>query len=105
MFIVLLRFSQSRHQAAQFMEGHRAWIRRGVDDDVFLLVGGLKPNLGGGILAHNASLEQLQARVEEDPFVAEGVVDAEILELAPSITDPRLAFLADNEALTPTGEQ
>ncbi len=97
MYIILLRFSRNKGRAAQFMDGHRAWIRRGVDDGVFLVVGTLQPNLGGGIVAHGPSLAALQDRVAADPFVAEGVVDAEILEVAPSAVDPRLAFLADGQ--------
>ena len=93
MFIVLLRFSGNKGQASQFMEGHKEWIKNGFDDDVFLLAGGLQPNLGGGILAHNTSLSDLRNRVNGDPFVAENVVSAEILEIAPSKTDERLKFL------------
>jgi uncharacterized protein YciI len=94
MFIVLLKFSGNKDRASQFMEGHNAWIKRGFDDGVFLLTGSLQPKLGGGILAHDTSLPDLQARVKEDPFVADGVVSAEILEITPARTDERLAFLA-----------
>jgi uncharacterized protein YciI len=93
MFIVLLKFSSNRGQASQFMEGHKEWIKRGFDDGVFLLVGNLQPNLGGGIVAHNTSLSDLQRRVNDDPFIAENVVTAEILEIAPARTDERLKFL------------
>jgi uncharacterized protein YciI len=90
MFIVVLKFSGNKGQASQFMEGHKAWIKRGFDDGVFLLVGNLQPNLGGGIVAHNTSLADLQSRVNDDPFVAEDVVSAEILEIAPARVDERL---------------
>ncbi len=93
MFIVLLKFSGNKGQAGQFMDGHKAWIERGFDDGVFLLAGGLQPGLGGGIVAHNTSLPDLQGRVNDDPFVAENVVSAEILEITPSKTDERLTFL------------
>ena len=95
MFVVLLKFSGNKGQASQFMEGHKEWIKRGFDDDVFLLVGSVQPNLGGGIVAHNTSLSDLQSRVNDDPFVVENVVSAEILEIAPSKTDERLQFLLD----------
>lgn len=94
MFVVLLRFSGDRAQAARFMEDHNAWIRRGFEDGVFLLSGSLQPKLGGAILAHNTSLADLRERVNADPFVAHGVVGADILDIAPSRTDERLAFLA-----------
>jgi uncharacterized protein YciI len=93
MFIVLLRFSRNKGQAGRFMDGHKAWIARGFDDGVFLLVGSLQPNAGGGIVAHNTSLPDLQSRVNADPFVAEDVVAAEILEIAPSRADERLKFI------------
>jgi uncharacterized protein YciI len=93
MFLVLLKFSGNKGQASRFMEGHKEWIKRGFDDDVFLLVGNLQPNLGGGIVAHNITLPELQSRVNDDPFVVENVVSAELIEIAPSRTDERLNFL------------
>lgn len=47
------------------------------------------------IVAHNTSLSDLQNRVDADPFVAENVVKAEILEITPSKADARLDFLFD----------
>jgi len=93
MFVVLLRFSDNKGSAGQFMAGHNEWIRRGFDDGVFLLTGSLQPGLGGAIVAHDTSLLDLQDRVSKDPFVAENVVTAEILEIAPSKADARLNFL------------
>jgi uncharacterized protein YciI len=93
MFVVLLRFSDNKSQASRLMEGHNAWIKRGFDDGVFVLAGGLPPNLGGGILAHGTSRSDLQDRVNRDPFIVGNVVSAEIIEIAPSRTDERLEFL------------
>lgn len=95
MFVVLLRFSENKGRAGEFVEGHNAWIKRGFDDGVFLLTGSLQPKLGGGILTHHTSLSDLRARVNDDPFVVHGVVNAEILEITPGRTDERLSFLGD----------
>jgi hypothetical protein len=51
MFIVLLKFSGNKSQAGQWMEGHNEWIKRGLDDGVFLVTGNLQPDLGGALLA------------------------------------------------------
>lgn len=93
MFVVLLKFSDNRGKASQHMEGHNAWLKHGFDKGVFLLTGSLHPNAGGAILAHGETLAALRERVNADPFVAEGIVTAEILEIAPSKTDPRFDFL------------
>ncbi len=95
MHIVFLKFSANRSRASQLMDAHKAWIKRGFDDGVFLLAGSLEPGLGGGILAHNTSLADLQSRVNVDPFVAENVVKAEIFELDPGKADERLKFLVN----------
>ena len=93
MFVVLLKFSDNKDKAIQFMEGHKEWINRGFKDGVFFLVGSLQPNLGGGILARSTTRQDLQSRVDSDPFVVENVVNAEILEITPSKADARLNFL------------
>lgn len=94
MFIVTLKFSDNKTQASHYMDSHKQWIKRGFDEGVFLLVGSLQSNLGGGIIAHNTTLPDLQARVNDDPFVVQNIVSADILEIAPARTDERLNFLA-----------
>ena len=93
MFVVLLKFAENKSAAGAHMAGHKAWLERGFADGVFVLSGGLQPSLGGAVLAYNISRAELLARVNEDPFVAEGVVDAEILDIAPARADERLSFL------------
>ena len=93
MFVVLLKFSGNKDQAGQFMEDHNAWLQRGFDDGVFLLAGSLQPGLGGAIMASETTLEELEQRVREDPFVVAQIVTAEVLQISPARADPRLGFL------------
>ncbi|MBP6819649.1 MAG: hypothetical protein KBC46_10140 [Ferrovibrio sp.] len=93
MFVVTLKFAANKAAAPRLMEGHNAWIRQGFEDGVFLLTGSMQPALGGAVLAHAISRTEIEARVAADPFVAEQVVSAEILEIAPGRLDERLAFL------------
>lgn len=93
MFIVLLRFSQNKAQAAAFMDGHNEWLRQGFADGIFLLAGSLQPGLGGALIAHDITRDALEARVNQDPFVAENIVSAEILDIDPKKADERLSFL------------
>ena len=93
MFIVLLKFSDNKDQAGQHMAGHNDWLRRGFEDGVFLLAGSLQPGLGGGIVAHGTTREDLERRVNDDLFVAQDVVRVEIHEIEPARADARLEFL------------
>jgi len=93
MYVILLRFSENKSKAGEYMDGHNLWIKQGFEDGVFLLVGSLQPNLGGSVIAHNTSISELQERVNSDPFVVENIVSPEILEIDPKKADDRLNFL------------
>lgn len=93
MFFVSLTFASNRAAAPHFMAGHKDWLQRGFTDGVFLLSGSLAGGAGGAILAHATSRDDLESRLKQDPFVSEGVVEADIIEVTPGATDERLAFL------------
>lgn len=93
MFIILLKFSDNRDNAGKFMEDHKAWLKRGFDDGFFLLAGSLQEKSGGGIIAHQISLSNLQDFIDTDPFVVERVVSAEVIELTPTKAATQLEFL------------
>lgn len=95
MFIILLKFSDNKSQAGAYMASHNEWLKRGFDDGAFLVAGTIEPKQGGCIVTTGVSYDALDTRVKEDPFVAEDVVRAEILEITPSKTDERLNFLLD----------
>ncbi len=93
MFIVQLKFSTNKTSAPEFMTAHNEWIAQGFADGVFLCVGSLVPAAGGLLLATGASREELEARVNSDPFVQNNVVTVEIAEIDVKKTVPALNFL------------
>ena len=92
-FVVTLRFTEQRHRAPALMDAHNAWLQRGFADGVFVLAGSLPDKGGGALVATAATAEELQRRIDEDPFVSEGVVAPAILAFSPHRADPRLSFL------------
>ena len=95
MFLVFLTFTEKRGCAGEFMDGHNLWLKKGFDEEVFSLAGSLQPARGGAILAHGVTREELEARVQQDPFVQEGIVAAEIHEWTAMKAEERLGFLVD----------
>jgi uncharacterized protein YciI len=98
LFVVTLRFTEQRHRAAALMDAHNAWLQRGFADGAWLLAGSLPDKAGGALLATGATHEELQRRVDEDPFVAEGVVEPQIQAITAHRADPRLSFLVGSGA-------
>ena len=93
MYIISLKFSNNKSSAGQHIQAHKDWVEQGFNDAIFLVSGSLQPNLGGGIIAHNCTLDEITTRVNADPFVANDVVTAEILELSPVKASKPLEFL------------
>lgn len=94
MYIVFLRFGPNRSQARQWMAEHNQWIQSGIEEGIFLMAGSLDDAQGGAVLAANVTREVLMTRVQNDPFVAHGVVTAEVHAITPSRVAPQLSELA-----------
>jgi len=89
MFIVFLKFSENKSLASDYMEDHKKWIKKGLEDNVFLIVGSLQPNFGGGIIASSPSYSEIESRIKEDPFVEKNIVQYEIYEITPSMANEK----------------
>ncbi len=90
MYIILLKFSKNRGLASKYMDEHIEWLKQGFEDGVFIVAGSIKPNSGGAIVAIQSTMEQIQNRVNQDPFVVEKIVEPEVVEINPSKMDDRL---------------
>ncbi|MET3600183.1 YciI family protein [Martelella mangrovi] len=93
MFVTLLKFSDNRSEAPQFMADHNAWIAKGFAENAFICVGSLAEQGGGAVLAHGESRQAHDARIAEDPFVVHGIVTAETFEIDAKRTSDALSFL------------
>lgn len=80
MQVILLKFGPNKSDAPQHMNGHKSWIKEGLDDGVFHIVGSL--DIGGGfILANEKDKSELQNRLEKDPFVEHDIVSIETYQI------------------------
>lgn len=95
MFVVVLQFKVDKAEIAPLMPAHSQWLQRGFDEGVFVLTGGIAPGVGGMILAHQSTREELQRRLDEDPLIAQDKVSVDISEVEISRVDERMKFLAE----------
>ena len=79
MAMALRKVSRDKAKANQIMDGHLSWLMDRFAKGTFLVAGTIEPKAGGAMLAHNPTLEQIQAIIKGDPFVSDGVVSAEII--------------------------
>ncbi|MBD3787705.1 MAG: hypothetical protein IE922_12195 [Sphingomonadales bacterium] len=93
MFITFLKFTADRARASGAMAAHNAWIAEGFAAGKFLCVGTLDQGAGGAILSQGEDRAALEARIAADPFVAAGIVTAEIHEIDAKRWVPALDLL------------
>ncbi|MFC5585248.1 YciI family protein [Nitratireductor kimnyeongensis] len=94
MFIISLRYVVPVEQVEAHMEGHLAWLEKHYASGTFIASGRKVPRTGGIILARGVR-EGIEACVAQDPFVVNGVADAEIIECAISRAVEGLDALQD----------
>jgi uncharacterized protein YciI len=87
---------RDRSRAAAHLEGHRAWLRDGVERGLVLVAGALDDDAGGALLVRTDDLKDLQRWVAADPFVVHGVVEAAITRLSPKLAVPELAWVMED---------
>jgi uncharacterized protein YciI len=79
----LLTYVKPLSEVDRLREAHFAYLRRLIDQGVILLAGRQVPRKGGVIIARGPDHSRLASLIEEDPFVAEGVATAHIVEFVP----------------------
>ena len=51
MFIILLTYTKPLDQVDRHLADHKAWVKQGFEDGIFILSGGQRPRTGGALLA------------------------------------------------------
>jgi uncharacterized protein YciI len=93
MFIISLTYVQPFEEVERHLEAHIAYLDRHFTGGAFLAAGRKVPRTGGVILARGDDRGAVEALVAEDPFLVEGIAEAEITEV-------QVTRAADGLALT-----
>ncbi len=96
MYAVVLRYKCQISDVDRHVEAHRGWVKDNYAAGNFLLSGPQRPRIGGFILAVAMDRAKLDGILAMDPFFQNGVAEYEVIDMVPTITDARLAFLAES---------
>ncbi|WP_127077981.1 YciI family protein [Rhodomicrobium lacus] len=84
-YVAILTYVRPVEEIDAQMQAHVAWLRKGYEDGAFLASGRRVPRTGGVILAKGDSLEEVEARLNEDPFQRLGLATVEIIPFQASM--------------------
>ena len=85
-YVVVLTYVRPLEEIDEQIPAHVEWLKRGYADGVFIASCRRIPRTGGVILAKSDNLEQLQARLSQDPFQQYGLASADVIPFDASMT-------------------
>ncbi|TPG64772.1 YciI family protein [Ewingella americana] len=93
LYIAVLSYVKPLSEVDALLPAHVEWLRKGYDDGIFILSGRRNPRTGGVILARGSSIEEIQARMKEDPLQHQGLATLEITPFEPTMSAEDLQHL------------
>ncbi len=84
LFIVNLDYLVPFDQVEPHLDAHMDWIQDCVSDGTLLVAGAKVPRTGGVIVATSPSLEELEGKLNQDPFVIHNVAKITVTEFRPN---------------------
>ena len=88
MFVINLNYIAPVEKIDAHMKEHMVFLNACYRDDLFIVSGRKIPRTGGIILAKGSSKEALQALMRNDPFVAHGLAEFDVIEFLASQLHP-----------------
>jgi len=79
MFVIVLSYKTTLEEVDKYLPGHMLYLKKNQQNGHFFCSGPRNPRTGGVILCRAESEEVVRAIVSEDPFIANGVADYELI--------------------------
>jgi uncharacterized protein YciI len=100
MFVIELIYKADLEDIDAHMKAHMRYLKRITRQDTFLVSGRKIPREGGIILAVGKSREEIESIAAQDPFVANGLAEARVIEFRASQRAPDIDERIDPPAQT-----
>ena len=84
MFVIELVYKVALEEIDRHMAAHVKYLKKYYASGHFLVSGRKIPRDGGIILAVGASVQEIEAIVQEDPFHVHGLADFRVIQFRPS---------------------
>ena len=88
MFIINLNYIAPLEKIDARMKEHMVFLNACYREGLFIVSGRKVPRTGGIILAKGSSKEALEALMRNDPFIAQGLAEFDVIEFQASQSHP-----------------
>lgn len=95
MFLIISNYVVPGEQVDPHREQHAAWVKQYIDSEDFILAGPRRGKIGGVILSKSMDKNRLMKILSEDSFVAEDLVEIQIVDFDAPLMSEALKSLLD----------
>jgi uncharacterized protein YciI len=93
MFMLIVNYTKPEEEVSKHKETHSIWVKKYIDQGIFLLAGPNKNKLGGAILAKSLDEDMLNKILSEDSYVKAEVAEYQIIQFDCKASTSELEFL------------
>ncbi len=93
MYMLIVDYIKPAESVEPHIPPHGIWVKKYIDQGIFLFAGPKKSKLGGVILAKSMDKKQLMAIIAEDPYVSQDVAEYRVIDFDAKLTIPELDYL------------
>jgi uncharacterized protein YciI len=86
LFIISLTYKVPLEKVDEARDEHIKFLEKNYERKIFIASGPKIPRIGGIILAHQVTKEELEELIKEDPFYQMGIADYDITEFTPTMS-------------------
>ena len=80
MYLLVVNYTQPTEEASKHTETHTVWVKKYIEQGVFLFAGPKKSKSGGAILVKSMDKSLLKKILAEDSFVQADVAEYQIID-------------------------
>ncbi|MDO8953322.1 MAG: YciI family protein [Gammaproteobacteria bacterium] len=93
MYVLIVDYIKPTDSVTPHIGAHSEWVKKYVDQGIFLFAGPKKSKLGGVILAKSIDKKALMTMISEDPYVIEDVAEYRVVDFDARLTTGELELL------------
>ncbi len=93
MYLLIVSYTKPADEVAPHIPAHAAWVKKYLDEGVFLFAGPKKSKLGGVILTKSIDKDRLKKIISEDSYVQQDVCEYQIIDFDCKVAAPQLQML------------
>lgn len=94
MYLLIVNYTTQPENVAPHAETHSVWVKKYIDNGIFLFAGPKKSKLGGAILVKSIDKSTLMNILQEDSYVQNDIAEYQVIDFHCKLYSKELQILS-----------